>query len=1071
MSKSIFKSVLLSNIIACSFVYGQIKSVELALSNTNVNSVLKASNGLLWVGTQEGLNVFYDNDQSLFFSNIEDSLSILNSNILELSKGINEELIVLSKDGLSIFDSSSFSFFQLRLESEPTNLFLNNNNKTFWVTTKQSGIYLLDENYKIVSHFEFDPLNPLSISTSNFDQFSESEFYLDKKSNKTLIASKNGLNVYNEKSKAFKRFFKGKKTKFTTNKIVAVLPKIDDVIGIITQNEYVNFYPDENRFEYVRGFKNIIEKVLFFSDDTLLLKTSKENFLLRKETSSKEYNLKKLQKNRSRYDQFIRVKEHLYLWENKGNEIYKTDLSLNTITTYNLSSEINTISYSKFDEQLYISSNSGVSLLSEKTPLVSDIEHYGGTLYFSKLNELYIEFQENSIEMGRFKKNKRNTIFNRKYNQNFSDFVFELLEGNVLLGGEELLLFDTQKKQLKKFPKLKPYLEKATINNIKVIENDVYCSLENGVLKIKGAFLTGNGEEINEGDITFYEYNELLNPNAPKNFNDIEKIGDKFYVTDNQRGLILYDKNLLGYEKSFAFNGDSTNSLASSTPTKLFFDEDKGVLYIGTIGSGLFKYNLDTKRFSKIDVSNGLLSNNIFDFLKVDSRLFIQTGSGINYIEDDIIKNINNEDGLTISSFHKESMHQFENTVVLTGNDKTQTFEIGDLDQNQKEFRISVLNIIGLDDANTERILPISTNNTVDFDYKTNTLIFDLFSNNNFKSDQVKYYFKRGENEEIVSNGYNNKIQLSSFSYYTNNLELYAINADGQKSANTLIFSINNAPPWWLRIETIVVYFILSIILIYSLVKIREAQTKKRLEGERKSKELEEARELQNSLLPKTNPTIEGYQISTYLKSATEIGGDYYDFFYKKGEYFYAICGDATGHGVISGIMVSVTKAGLNGIAMGTPSKILQQLNRIVKRVNFGRLRMSLSVAKLNKNSVELSSAAMPPTYYYNAKAKLVEEVLVPNLPLGGIETEEFDSITKDFNSGDVIVMISDGLPELPNPQDELLDYPKVEDCVKANAHKDAESIKDALVELSDTWADGVMNPDDITIVVVKKAS
>jgi sigma-B regulation protein RsbU (phosphoserine phosphatase) len=243
------------------------------------------------------------------------------------------------------------------------------------------------------------------------------------------------------------------------------------------------------------------------------------------------------------------------------------------------------------------------------------------------------------------------------------------------------------------------------------------------------------------------------------------------------------------------------------------------------------------------------------------------------------------------------------------------------------------------------------------------------------------------------------------------------------------------------------------------------------LEGERKSKELEEARELQNSLLPKTNPTIEGYQISTYLKSATEIGGDYYDFFYKKGEYFYAICGDATGHGVISGIMVSVTKAGLNGITMGTPSKILQQLNRIVKRVNFGRLRMSLSVAKLNKDSVELSSAAMPPTYYFNAKANTVEEVLVPNLPLGGIETEEFDGITKDFNEGDVIVMISDGLPELPNPQDELLDYQKVEDCVRANAGKDAESIKNALVELSDSWASGVMNPDDITIVVIKKAA
>jgi Two component regulator propeller. len=142
MSKSIFKSILFLNILACSFVSGQIKSVELALSNNNVNTVLKASNGLLWVGTQEGLNVFYDNDRNVFFSNIEDSLSILNSDILKLSKGINEELIVLSKDGLSVFDSSNFSFFQLPLKSEPTDIFLNTHNKTFWVTTKQSGIYV-----------------------------------------------------------------------------------------------------------------------------------------------------------------------------------------------------------------------------------------------------------------------------------------------------------------------------------------------------------------------------------------------------------------------------------------------------------------------------------------------------------------------------------------------------------------------------------------------------------------------------------------------------------------------------------------------------------------------------------------------------------------------------------------------------------------------------------------------------------------------------------------------------------------------------------------------------------------
>ena len=73
----------------------------------------------------------------------------------------------------------------------------------------------------------------------------------------------------------------------------------------------------------------------------------------------------------------------------------------------------------------------------------------------------------------------------------------------------------------------------------------------------------------------FYEYNELLNPDVPRGFNDIEKIGDKLYVTDDQRGLSLYDKEFSNFEKSFTYDGDSSTSLASSSPTKLFFDENQ----------------------------------------------------------------------------------------------------------------------------------------------------------------------------------------------------------------------------------------------------------------------------------------------------------------------------------------------------------------------------------------------------------------------------------------------------------------------------------------------------------------
>ena len=306
--------------------------------------------------------------------------------------------------------------------------------------------------------------------------------------------------------------------------------------------------------------------------------------------------------------------------------------------------------------------------------------------------------------------------------------------------------------------------------------------------------------------------------------------------------------------------------------------------------------------------------------------------------------------------------------IIVSGEESLQSFSLESLNSSKDKFNISYFNVVGIDELNNRVVMPV-VDSKVKIDYNTKTILFDLFSDNIYKSDQLQYFVEKEDNNEVIRNGYNNQIQLSGLPYYTSNLRFYAVNGNGVRSVNSLQISVYNAPPWWLRIESIVGYVILLIITVTFFVKYREKMTKEKMEGERKSKELEEAKELQNSLLPKVLPTVDGFEISTYLKPATEIGGDYYDFFYKKGEYFYAICGDATGHGVTSGIMVSVTKAGLNGVPMGEPSTILGQLNRIVKRVNFGRLRMSLSVAKFDKNAVELSSAAMPPTYFFSSKS------------------------------------------------------------------------------------------------------
>ncbi len=179
---------------------------------------------------------------------------------------------------------------------------------------------------------------------------------------------------------------------------------------------------------------------------------------------------------------------------------------------------------------------------------------------------------------------------------------------------------------------------------------------------------------------------------------------------------------------------------------------------------------------------------------------------------------------------------------------------------------------------------------------------------------------------------------------------------------------------------------ILLVLGIYLHGKRKEKERIRQIEDERKNKELKAASDLQQSLLPKKNPKRPDLDIATFIRSSTEVGGDYYDFNLQEDGTLVSICGDATGHGVTSGMMVSITKAGLKGIGKDSPNSILQKLNNVVKDVDLGTLRMSLNIAEITQNEVYLSSAAMPPIYLYKASSSTVEELMQSGLPLGGIK-------------------------------------------------------------------------------------
>jgi sigma-B regulation protein RsbU (phosphoserine phosphatase) len=336
---------------------------------------------------------------------------------------------------------------------------------------------------------------------------------------------------------------------------------------------------------------------------------------------------------------------------------------------------------------------------------------------------------------------------------------------------------------------------------------------------------------------------------------------------------------------------------------------------------------------------------------------------------------------------------------------------------------------------------------------KANQLLFKLYTLKGNRDSALKYIIKTDSLRDVVFN--NTK---------ANDAQNMAINEEAKQRA----LAEQEAKQQKILIITAICAILLAF-GIYFNGKRKQKERLRQIEEERKNSELRAARDLQQSMLPKENPKRADLDIATFIRSSTEVGGDYYDFFPQPEGNIYSICGDATGHGVTSGMMVSVAKAGLNGIGPIKPNKILQKLNGVVKRIDLGTLRMSMNIAEISNDEVFLSSAAMPPIYLYKASTNSVEEFMNNGLPLGGLRDEEFFLETRKFESGDVLVQLSDGLPEAPNSKGDMYDYDRLRALIQTSCHLSSKEIINVLIQSVDQWLEGQNNPDDITLVVTKK--
>ncbi|NNG27007.1 MAG: SpoIIE family protein phosphatase [Ignavibacteriaceae bacterium] len=240
-------------------------------------------------------------------------------------------------------------------------------------------------------------------------------------------------------------------------------------------------------------------------------------------------------------------------------------------------------------------------------------------------------------------------------------------------------------------------------------------------------------------------------------------------------------------------------------------------------------------------------------------------------------------------------------------------------------------------------------------------------------------------------------------------------------------------------------------------------------ENERKTKELEQARQLQLSMLPKEIPCLPNLDIAVYMKTATEVGGDYYDFYTDDEETLTVTIGDATGHGLDAGMMVTATKSLFQSLAP-TPelTELMNLLNKNILSLHLQPMYMTQRILRIKDHSVEAVGAGMYPFMVYEKATGVVKEVESTGPPLGSFPQINYTSHKFELSAGDIVHMMTDGFTERFNTNNEMLGDKRAKELLVETAEKSAGKIIERFVEESDEWGGDRPQDDDSTFVVIK---
>lgn len=249
-------------------------------------------------------------------------------------------------------------------------------------------------------------------------------------------------------------------------------------------------------------------------------------------------------------------------------------------------------------------------------------------------------------------------------------------------------------------------------------------------------------------------------------------------------------------------------------------------------------------------------------------------------------------------------------------------------------------------------------------------------------------------------------------------------------------------------------------------------------EQERIQQEMQWAREIQQTLLPRAAPRLTGYEVYGYSRPAKEVGGDYYDYIPgNQPALYHLIIGDVSGKGVPAGLIMSVVRSLVHSYSEfeATPGLILQRVNRTLTEDLEPEMFVTASMMTVDfsTHSMRMVRAGHEPAILIRGDGS-VSQLHPRGTALGLADCQHYEQNAEELvyalHQGDLIVLFTDGITEAQNPAGQEFGMERLIDCIRRYRHDPLASLGDQVLRHLGDFTRDREQLDDITLLALRRS-